>query len=131
MLALLMRGERVLEAAGIALHTEIDDDAVSLQLDSRSVFNILRAMQEALTNTARHSKASNAFVRFDLHDNLLAIFIQDDGIGFVLDKSLRGHGITNITRRMHLLGGFASIAASPNTGCSIELSLPLRTEHHE
>jgi signal transduction histidine kinase len=62
MLALLLRAERVFEAAGIALQTQIEDDAVSLQLDSRSVFGILRAVQEALTNIARHSHATRAFV---------------------------------------------------------------------
>jgi signal transduction histidine kinase len=124
-LGLLMRSERVLEAAGIALETKIDDDAVSLQLDSRSVFSILRAVQEALTNIARHSHASQALVRLELRDNTLIILIRDHGAGFEPDESRSGHGLVNISRRMQMLGGRAIVTAAPNAGCTIELSLPL------
>jgi signal transduction histidine kinase len=125
-LALLLRAERVLKAAGIALKTEIDDDSVSLQLDSRSVFGLLRAMQEALTNTARHSKASSALVRLDLRGTTLNVLIEDNGIGFAPALARHGHGLTNIARRLQLLGGWASIQSLPGAGCCIELELPLR-----
>jgi signal transduction histidine kinase len=126
LLALLMRAERVFEAAGIALQTQIDDETVSLQLDSRSVFSILRAMQEALTNIARHSKASKALVRLALRGNTMAILIQDDGVGFLRNPSRGGHGLANITRRLQMLGGSAAINAAPSNGCTIVLSLPVR-----
>jgi signal transduction histidine kinase len=125
-LALLLRAERVLAAAGIMLETQIDDEAMSLQLDSRCVFGLLRAMQEAFTNIARHSRASRVQVQLALRVNSLAILIRDDGVGFDLDKVRSGHGLTNITRRLQLLEGCAAIAAAPGAGCTIELSLPLR-----
>jgi signal transduction histidine kinase len=125
-LSLLLRAERVLGAAGIALHTEIDDETVSLQLDSRSVFGLLRAMQEAMTNIARHSKASSAQVHLTLRGNSLTILIQDDGVGFIRDELRSGHGLTNMNRRLQLLNGCAAIASAPNAGCTIEFSLPIR-----
>ncbi len=42
----LLRAERVLDSAGIEVHTQIEDEAISLQFNSRGVFSILRAMQE-------------------------------------------------------------------------------------
>jgi signal transduction histidine kinase len=128
MLALLLRAERVFEAAGIALQTQIEDDAVSLQLDSRSVFGILRAVQEALTNIARHSHATRAFVSLAVRKGSLAILIQDDGVGFDLHESRGGHGLANISRRLQMLNGSTAITAAPNAGCTIELSHPLRSE---
>jgi len=125
-LALLLRAERVLAAVGIQLETQIDDEAMSLQLDSRGVFGLLRAMQEAFTNIARHSRASRVQVQLALRVNSLTILIRDDGVGFDLDKVLSGHGLTNITRRLQLLQGCAAIVAAPGAGCTIELSLPLR-----
>jgi signal transduction histidine kinase len=126
LMALLLRAERVLNAAGIALDTQIDDDTVSLQLDSRSVFSILRAVQEALTNIARHSHATQALVRLELRKHSLVILIRDNGGGFALDNARSGHGLANITRRLQMLSGSATIDAAPNIGCTIELSLPLR-----
>jgi signal transduction histidine kinase len=125
-LSLLLRAERVLDAAGIALRTHIDDETMSLQLDSRNVFGVLRAMQEALTNIARHSRATSAQVHLTLREKSLTILIQDDGIGFVRDKARSGHGLANMTRRLQLLNGCTAIASAPNAGCTIELILPLR-----
>ena len=124
-LGLLLRSERVLDAAGIALETKIDDDAVSLQLDSRTVFSLLRAVQEALTNIARHSHASQALVQLELRAGSLVVLIRDYGVGFAPDGSRSGHGLANISRRMQMLGGQASVIAAPRAGCTIELSLPL------
>lgn len=125
-LSLLMRAERVLGAGGIGLQTRMDDDTVSLHLDSRRVFGILRAMQEGLTNIARHSKASHAVVQLTLQENSLAILIQDDGVGFILGATRSGHGLASMTRRLQMLDGCANIITAPSAGCTIELSLPLR-----
>jgi signal transduction histidine kinase len=125
-LSLLLRAERVLGTAGIALRTDIDDKTLSLQLDSRSVFGILRTMQEALTNIARHAEAKCAQVRMTSHEEILTILIEDDGIGFVPAEAHSGHGLANMTRRLQLLNGCAAIASAPQEGCRIELTLPIR-----
>jgi len=130
-MALLLRGERVLEAAGIALQTEVDDDVISLRIDSRSVFALLRTMQEALTNIARHSRSSHASVRIQRGNQLLSVLIQDDGRGFTLERLPAGHGIANMKRRLQQLGGEASIVSAPEKGCTIALKLPLRQENHD
>jgi signal transduction histidine kinase len=130
-MALLLRGERVLEAAGIALQTQVEDDVISLRLDSRSVFALLRTMQEALTNIARHSRCKHAEVRIERSGPLLSILIQDDGRGFDLNRVPAGHGIANMKRRLQQLGGEAIISTPPGKGCTIALKLPLRQENHE
>lgn len=130
-MALLLRGERVLEAAGIALQTQVEDDVISLRLDSRSVFALLRTMQEALTNIARHSRAGHAEVRIQCDGKLLSISIRDDGRGFALERLPAGHGIANMKRRLQLLGGEALIVSAPDEGCTIALKLPLRQEKHD
>jgi two-component system sensor histidine kinase UhpB len=121
----------VLEAAGIALQTEVDDDVISLRIDSRSVFALLRTMQEALTNIARHSRSSHASVRIQRGNQLLSVLIQDDGCGFTLERLPAGHGIANMKRRLQQLGGEASIVSAPEKGCTIALKLPLRQENHD
>ena len=124
-MALLLRAERVLGAAGTALETDIEDEAASLQLDSRSVFNLLRAMQEAMTNIARHAHAAHALVRIALHSGSLLIHIEDDGDGFAPDLTRSGHGLENIARRLLELHGSAKIDAVPLQGCTVALTMPL------
>ena len=130
-MALLLRSERVLEAAGIALQTQVEDDVISLHLDSRSVFALLRTMQEALTNIARHSRSSHAVVRIQCGGQFLSISIHDDGRGFNLERVPAGHGIANMKRRLQQLGGEALIVSSPEKGCTIALKLPLPQENHD
>jgi signal transduction histidine kinase len=130
-MALLLRSERVFEAAGIALQTQVEDDVVSLHLDSRSVFALLRTMQEALTNIARHSRSSHAGVRIQCGGRLLLILIRDDGRGFNLEGIPAGHGIANMKRRLQQLGGETLIVSAPEKGCTIELKLPLRQENYD
>jgi signal transduction histidine kinase len=125
-MALLLRAEQVLESAGIELNSQIDDEAISLQFNSRSVFSILRAMQEALTNIARHSRATHAQVRITRRGDFLAMRIDDDGIGFLPEQTRSGHGLTNLQRRLKMLDGNANITSAPHTGCIIELTLPLQ-----
>jgi signal transduction histidine kinase len=124
-MALLLRAEHVLESTGIELRSQIDDETISLQLNSRHVFSILRAMQEALTNIARHSRASHAQVSITLQGDFLAMRIDDDGVGFVPEQARCGHGLTNMNRRLQIVNGTANITSAPHKGCVIELRLPL------
>ena len=124
-LALLMRAERVLDAAGITLESEADEEATSLHLNSQNVFNLLRATQEALTNIARHSHASQALIRLQLQHNSLEILISDNGRGFDASQQRPGHGLANITHRMLQMHGKAAITSYPGGGCAIVLTLPV------
>jgi signal transduction histidine kinase len=124
-MALLLRAERVRGAAGTALETDIEDEAASLQLNSRSVFHLLRAMQEAMTNIARHAHAAHARVRIALQCGSLLIRIEDDGDGFVPDHARSGHGLENIARHLLELHGSAKIDAIPLRGCTVALTMPL------
>jgi len=149
-LSMLMRAERVLEAAGIVLETDFDEEAASLQLNSHSVFGLLRTMQEALTNIARHSQGSRACVRLVLQGcertaidaadaespqqnqaeaesgcRQLEVRISDNGVGIAAEEKHPGHGLTNIVHRMKLLNGKAEIDSRRGGGCTVVLQLPI------
>lgn len=127
-MALLMRSERILQAAGIALKTQVDDHTVSLHMNGRIIFSLLRTMQEALTNVARHSEASEVLVTISCSDSLLTIEIRDNGRGFAQTALHSGHGLKNMRRRLQLLTGSASIESTPDCGCTVRLTLPIAPE---
>jgi len=96
------RMEPRLKAAGIELQWDARDLPAELEVVSDAVLPILRIVQEALTNTIKHSHAS--VVRVTLaaeHDGAaqwLAIRIADNGRGLPQESS-RGRGLANMRTR--------------------------------
>ncbi|WP_191017364.1 sensor histidine kinase [Treponema zioleckii] len=87
---------------------------------------ILYVIQESLSNIARHSDASETFVKIVDVGRSLKITIRDNGKGF--DESTlnektdrKHHGIKNIRERISLLGG--SVQFINDGGCVIAISI--------
>jgi len=131
LIALLLRGERVLNAAGVRLETDVSDEAVSLQLESQTLFALLRATQEGITNIARHAKAKNASVRIAIQDYSLLVRIKDDGVGFIFNDIVIRSGLENIKLRMKMIGGVAVVTSAPQQGCTLLLELQLKNGINE
>jgi signal transduction histidine kinase len=76
-----------------------------------------RIVQEALTNTVRHSAGRSASVRLRYGDGDLVIEVDDDGAGAGGDGAGGagpGNGLTGMRERARALGG--SLAAGPRPG---------------
>ena len=89
---------------------------------------IYRAIQESLTNIARHSAAKNAWVVLRVEDGALHAEIEDDGRGIApedLSKS-RSLGLKGMRERIGFLGGSLEIARAPRGGTRLRLRVPLR-----
>jgi signal transduction histidine kinase len=52
--------------------------------------------------------------------------IEDDGIGFNMQKVRKGAGLKNIQNRVYLMNGTHTIASTPNKGSTITIQLPIR-----
>ncbi len=90
-----------------------------------------RIVQEALTNAARHAKASHVKVELRASARELHISITDDGEGFdreeIRRRILHGTsvGLAGIEERVQLAGGKLTITSSPGSGTTIAAELPL------
>ncbi|MBL7705118.1 MAG: hypothetical protein JNM21_06170 [Taibaiella sp.] len=87
-------------------HIQIDANAVLLlSLDDR--INILRIIQEAITNVIKHSKANEISVFLMATHTELMLQISDNGIGFNTEKGrpVYGIGLQSIEKRVTLLKG--------------------------
>jgi signal transduction histidine kinase len=80
-------------------------------------------VSEALTNAAKHARASEVEVRAQSRDGVLELGIDDDGVGGA-DPS-RGSGLTGLADRIEALGGTIAIASRPGEGTSLRVELPL------
>jgi signal transduction histidine kinase len=85
---------------------------------------VYRIVQEALANVVRHAQASCVSVRLAI-DTDLRLTIADNGRG--LPSAYRpGVGLHSMRERAEELGGTFRINASPTTGTTITVNLPLR-----
>jgi len=82
-----------------------------------------RIVQEAVTNVAKHARASWCRVELQL-DDALKVAIEDDGVGMSSD-SLKGVGMNSMRERAEELGGHLLIAPRIPRGVRFEAVLPL------
>ena len=83
--------------------------------------------QEALANIARHARASHVTVEIWQEPELAILCVEDDGVGFNVDKETQsvGHGLANMRARAEELNGICIIQSAPGEGTQICLRLPL------
>ena len=90
-----------------------------------------RIMQEALANTARHSRATRATVQIERRNGQLHLAVHDNGIGFNSRKLLDGAtaarvpGLRGMQERALAIRGQIEINSRPGSGTDIILDVPL------
>jgi PAS domain S-box-containing protein len=92
-----------------------------------------RICQEALSNIARHSKATEASIDIYNRESFILIVIQDNGTGFdPADprQANSGSGLINIRERAELLGGNVQIESRRDDGTEILIELPLKQDEN-
>ncbi|WP_051391142.1 sensor histidine kinase [Paraburkholderia mimosarum] len=87
---------------------------------------IYRIVQEALTNAARHGRASHASIELYRFRDIYVLRMQDDGVGAPTDVRPGSHslGLRGMQERVRLLGGRIRIETSPGNGFTIAIQLP-------
>lgn len=90
---------------------------------------IFRLVQECLTNSIKHGKFKEAWVKIEWTKQKMNIIVKDNGAGFdpevVKEKSF---GLIGMQERVDLLGGTMKIVSSPGKGTTILFGIPLNEE---
>jgi signal transduction histidine kinase len=79
-------------------------------------------VSEALTNTAKHARATTADIQVTARDGVLRILIRDNGRGGA--NFGHGSGLLGLKDRAEALGGHLRLDSPPETGTTLEISLP-------
>jgi signal transduction histidine kinase len=96
-----------------------------LPLQSEKQLMLFRIVQEALTNSVRHSKGNNVLIQIKTNDSSLTMTIADDGIGFDTESNeLQGVGMIHLNQRVEILGGTVQVTSQRNHGTSILIDIP-------
>jgi len=149
--ALRWLAETRLEPRGIRVNvsTNANPDLLSSESEHQRLSPeietaLYRVVQEAINNIARHAAARNVEIELLLNDDLAAVNITDDGIGFDLtelsmetiedfdsedfqfSENTRGLGLLGMQERIELLGGDLKIETAPGSGTQIYICVPIQ-----
>ncbi|MFD4254717.1 sensor histidine kinase [Amycolatopsis thermoflava] len=104
----------------VTVSTEGEPVALPAAVDTTAY----RIVQEALTNSLRHARASKAEVRLRYEPGRLRIQVCDDGAGAEL-PARGGRGLDGMRDRAELLGGSVTLESRLGAGFRIDASLPV------
>jgi signal transduction histidine kinase len=84
-----------------------------------------RIVQEALTNTLRHARATRADVVVTHRTDSVELDVRDDGIGAAANGEAGGHGLVGMHERAALLGGRVDTGPLAGGGYRVHAVLPV------
>jgi PAS domain S-box-containing protein len=97
----------------------LPDDRLPPATEATAYFTIA----EALTNVAKYAEASHVSVRMERENGVLAIEVEDDGIGGA--RATPGSGLSGLADRVGAADGILEVVSPPGDGTLVRAELPL------
>jgi len=112
----------------LSLPDDLVDDPFALQVGTQ----LLRIIQEALTNVSKHAGVNKARILFTQHEDEVQVIISDEGCGFETAPHTsetgemgRSHlGLRIMRERAESVNGRLEIRSTPDTGTNIIIHMP-------
>ncbi len=116
------------QRSGVAGRIELGGAEMLDGLPKAVATAVYRALQESLTNIARHAGARNAWVTIGAAEGVLQVEIEDDGRGIAPEDAAkpRSLGLKGMRERLAQVGGTLEVARVPRGGTRVRLRVPLR-----
>ncbi len=117
-------------ARRVAISVQLQLDSDEPQIGQPAAIALYRMVQEALTNVARHARATKVRIRLRRDGAQLLLEVRDNGVGFD-ERSVYNtgsHGLMGIRERAYMLGGSLEIGNTTEGGGRIVVRLPLEQE---
>jgi signal transduction histidine kinase len=121
----LLQRNRVM-AQGCEISLEMGEGVPSASLGETGT-QVLRIIQEALTNARRHSGAESVSVALKLEGSELVAEVSDEGRGFE-PGSASGVGLSSMRERAAAVGGKLEIESSVGRGTRVHVKIPMPPE---
>jgi signal transduction histidine kinase len=103
----------------------VQDENIVMSEDHAVV--LFRLVQEALTNVARHSAATEVIITLERTPGAYVLEVRDDGQGFDAQAIRKtSFGLAGMEERVLMLGGEIEVLSAPGAGTAIKVRLPDR-----
>jgi signal transduction histidine kinase len=121
--ALAGYSQQFTQRTGVVVHLHTQDAPTTLSPAVQS--SLFRIVQEALTNCAKHARATSVTIRLSTDGtHPVSLMIADDGVGFDVERqSTSGLGLLTMRERAEFLGGRFSLETGPGQGTRIHVQL--------
>jgi signal transduction histidine kinase len=88
---------------------------------------VLRLVQEALTNVARHAHATDVSIDLRVQGGQVVLTVEDNGIGLPSDALRRqgSWGLRGLRERVTQFGGQLALENAPGSGARLKVQLPV------
>jgi signal transduction histidine kinase len=116
-------GELAAHARAAGITVRLEQEGTSRPVPAGVEGAAYRIVQEALTNTVRHSGGSAATVRLRYDADALTIQVDDDGRA--VRPPRQGNGVAGMTERARALGGSLDAGPGPGGGFRVLARIPL------
>ena len=113
------------KAYGFKNEINIHGDIVWEDVPNKTKIHIYRIIQESLQNIYKHANATHVDISFKLKNNVICLFITDNGSGFDVNKAKKGIGIKNMHSRVKEIQGKLEITSEKDVGTSILIKIPI------
>jgi signal transduction histidine kinase len=118
--------EEFFRTAEMRCRLDMDELLPAVPLTSEVRHSLYLVVREALNNIAKHSQATEAWLRIHYREQALRIFIEDNGRGFVSSADVSaGNGLPNMRSRIQKIGGEFACDTRPGHGTVCRIYLPL------
>lgn len=128
--AVVELAEQLQENAGMQIDWRVEDAETLSAVPRETALHIYRIVQELVTNTIKHAKASKVGIYLERQLDVLLLEYNDNGVGFLIDNTAaRHHGLYSIESRLELLKAEYNWSTAPGEGMQlrarfIDLFLP-------
>jgi signal transduction histidine kinase len=123
--ALRWQLEESCKQANLLLNEQLPEEEPSITNDA--AIAIFRVTQEALTNIAKHARATAVRASLQIDAKQLTLIIEDNGIGLPPARwSVPGsHGLASMRHRLRSLGGELKIERVEPSGTRLRVEVPM------
>lgn len=120
--ALKSLAERFQSRTGIAVHYSSNFER---RLPPQMATHLFRIGQEALTNVAKHSRATEVRIRLWRDGDTVTLTVDDNGVGLLDNSNFDGLGLIAMSARARNLGGECNARRGVSGGTSITVRIPV------
>jgi signal transduction histidine kinase len=105
----------------------VSSDKETTPLTAEQETGLFRITQEALTNVARHARASAVHIRLEQQRARYELSVRDNGRGITDGEARAANaiGLLGMRERAHLIGGTFTIAGRRGKGTQLSVQVPL------
>jgi signal transduction histidine kinase len=107
-----------------AIRAELTSQGPVPEIGPRAQAELLRIVQEALTNVRKHADATVVRVEI-VSEGDLRLTVSDNGRGFRPEVASAGFGLESMRQRAAVIGARLAVTSEPQNGTRVELTLPI------